>query len=216
MKLSSFPLIAAFLVAIAGSANATPSPLHTQTMAVDNLSKREDTLDHQKAHAYTAAALWKSAIANCGAGNAANATSQTPFIKKQQHWQGMADIHWKICKEHLHRALGHSNRALQESKDPIMYGQIEEDRARARWGKAVAKQTTDSAIANSQRKFVRTHVTMYTFVPKTIHVHRSKELDSDFLTRVPISQETEPHGCSRTRRKQSGEGPSRHNRRTIR
>ena len=94
MKFSSISLIAAGLVAIAGSVIAAPGPL-----AVDNLFKRQPA-DHHRDHTEVARAYQKSAIKHISAKNQAHLTSHGPTrVFKPEFWKEEAEKHDKHADE---------------------------------------------------------------------------------------------------------------------
>jgi len=145
MKFSSISLIAAGLVAIAGSAIAAPGPL-----AVDNLFKRQPA-DHQRDHTEVALAYYKSAIKHLDARDKAHLTSHGPTHKMPpKFWKEAAEKHHRFAEEDY--AFGQHHLLLSLSpKNEEEHKHIAEAKKRAASSERTADMGIQLAVADRGR-----------------------------------------------------------------
>jgi len=144
MKFSSISLIAAGLVAIAGSAIAAPGPL-----AVDNLFKRQPA-DHQRDHMEVALAYQQSAIKNLRAEHAAHLTScGLTHRSPPEFWKEAAESHHRFAEEDY--AFSQHHVLLSLSPKTEEHNHIAKAKNRAAWSKELAEIGIDNAVADRRR-----------------------------------------------------------------
>ena len=142
MKFSSISIIAAALATIVGGAITAPDPLHTRTLAVDNLFKRE--LGHQEDHRYAAVAMYKAEIASRLAAESSyrRAARQQTHLASSEAWQERGGLHEILAEHFADRKMKH----LQASQSPVkseLHDQILTDRAFAKWCHHISKNTME-------------------------------------------------------------------------
>jgi len=144
MKFSSISLIAAGLVAIAGSVIAAPGPL-----AVDNLFKRQPA-DHHRDHTEVARAYQKSAIKHLSAKDEAHLTSHGPTrVFKPEFWKEEAEKHHKYANEDYASSQHHVLLSLSPKTEEHKH--IAEAKKRAASSERIADMGIQLAVADRRR-----------------------------------------------------------------